>query len=108
MRSSIGSRLGGHLRTLRSGRGLTQEELAERSNLSVDAIRRLERGGFSPSLSTLGKLSGGLEISLSTLFSHLEPTRPQPVSQICDYLSHRNRNELDLAWRVVRALFEEE
>lgn len=108
MRDGLRRRFGDHVRTLRLSRSLTQESLAEKSDLSVDAIRRIERGAFSPSLDTLGKLSSGLEISLYTLFEDLERNKKgNGVGEICDYLEHRNRNELKLVWRVVRALFDE-
>jgi transcriptional regulator with XRE-family HTH domain len=107
MPSSLGRRLGDHVRGLRQGRGFTQDQLAERSDLSVDAIRRIERGAFSPSLDTLNKLSAGLQVSLSTLFGELERERSFPVSQICDYLANRKSQEIALVWRVVRAMFEE-
>ncbi len=57
------------IKDLRKVRGLTQEQLAERSGLSADTIRRAEHGDFSPSLKTIGKLARGLDLALSTLFS---------------------------------------
>lgn len=104
---SVGERFGAHVRKMRLGRGLTQEELAEQADLSVDAIRRIERGGFSPSLDTLRKLCTGLDISLRTLFQGFERERRDHVAEICDYLQGRNPREVQLAWRVVRAMFEE-
>jgi len=59
---------GKQIRTLRHERGLTQEELARRSSLSVDSVRRIEYGAFSPSLKTVRKLAAGLKISLKRLF----------------------------------------
>lgn len=59
---------GRHVRSLRVERGLTQEQLAERSGLAADTIGRLEQGGFAPSLETLRKLCAGLDILLSELF----------------------------------------
>ncbi len=104
---SLGERFGGHVRKLRLSRGLTQEDLAESSELSVDAIRRIERGAFSPSLDTLRKLCVGLDISLRTLFQGFERPRTDDVAEICDYLQGRNPREVQLAWRVVRAMFED-
>jgi len=98
---------GGHMRRLRISRKLTQEKLAERSELSVDAIRRIERGAFSPSLETLGKLATGLNMSLKTLFNGFERERPDHVAELCDYLSRRSGREVQLAWRVIYAMFEE-
>jgi transcriptional regulator with XRE-family HTH domain len=51
---------------------MTQEQLAERSGLSSDTIRRLKLADFSPSLDTLTKVSGGLRIDFSTLFVAFE------------------------------------
>ena len=104
---SLGRRFGAHVRTLREARRLTQEALAERSELSVDAIRRIERGGFSPSLNTLSALAHGLDVSLSTLFTTFERGRRDEVAEVADYLSARTAREVRVAWRVVRALFDE-
>src|SRR2546430_17678457 len=98
---------GEQLRKLRQKRSLQQEELAERCGMSVDAVRRLERGGFSPSLKTLQKLAVGLELSLGTLFDKLEKRLRSDVAEVCDYLARRDRRQVRLAWRVVRAMFED-
>jgi transcriptional regulator with XRE-family HTH domain len=107
MRVNVGRRFGTHLRTLRHARQLTQEELAERSSLSVDAVRRIERGAFSPSLETVNKLATGLDVSLRTLFNDFDRDRRDQIAELCDYLGKRSRNELRMVWRVMRAMFEE-
>jgi len=106
-REQLHNRFGNHLRDLRTARKLTQEQLAERSTLSVDAIRRIERGAFSPSLETLGKLSEGLDLSLKTLFHSFERERSDRVAELCDFLARRTGREVQLAWRVIRAMFED-
>jgi|SRR5215217_475781 len=100
-------KFGGHVRQLRNNRALTQEALAERCDLSVDAIRRIERGAFSPSLDTLGKLTTGLDVSLKTLFNGFEQERTEEVAEICDFLTSLSDPEVKLAWRVLQAMFEE-
>ncbi|MFE0640884.1 helix-turn-helix domain-containing protein [Streptomyces sp. NPDC058877] len=56
------------LRRLRRLAGLTQEELSERSNVSVDVIRQLEqRRKHSARLPTLHALANGLGVELTTL-----------------------------------------
>ncbi len=104
---SLGRRFGTHIRALREARHLTQEALAERSDLSVDAIRRIERGAFSPSLNTLEGLAKGLSVSLSTLFVGFDRGRRDDVAEVADYLATRNAREVRTVWRVVRALFDE-
>ncbi|MFI8515081.1 helix-turn-helix domain-containing protein [Streptomyces sp. NPDC085460] len=60
--------LGKTLRRLRRLAGLTQEELSERSHVSVDVIRQLEqRRKHSARLPTLHALANGLGVELTTL-----------------------------------------
>ncbi|MEI5103924.1 helix-turn-helix transcriptional regulator [Streptomyces sp. PmtG] len=60
--------LGHTLRRLRRLASLNQEELAERSNISVDVIRQLEQGRkHSARLPTLHALANGLGVELTTL-----------------------------------------
>lgn len=100
-------RFGQSVRKHRQRLALTQEALAERSDLSVDAIRRIEAGRFSPTLETLRKLSGGLEASLPTLFQAMGDERPDHIAEICDYLARRSGRELKIAWKVLRAMFDD-
>ncbi|MGQ0506862.1 MAG: helix-turn-helix domain-containing protein [Myxococcaceae bacterium] len=97
---------GAHLKRLRTSRKLTQEDLAERSGLAVDSIRRIERGVFSPSLDTLSKITQGLQISLRTLFDGVERNKSNVVQELCDFLSHRRSDELRIVERVIRALLD--
>jgi transcriptional regulator with XRE-family HTH domain len=57
--------LGGRVRELRRGRGLTLEELAERSGVSRAMISKVERGEKNPTLVVAAKLAEGLGITLS-------------------------------------------
>jgi transcriptional regulator with XRE-family HTH domain len=102
-----GARFGRHIRSLRRARGLTQERLAERSDLSCDAIRRIENGRLSPTLNTLCKLARGLELGLSTLFAGIESSGRPLAAEIADYLAGRTPKECELAWRLVRCLFDD-
>lgn len=53
------------LRAVRESKNLSQEKLAEFSNLDPVTIYRYESGAIEPSLSKLFKLCKGLEISVS-------------------------------------------
>ena len=59
--------LGAWVRGLRRERGLTLEELAERSGVSRAMISKVERGEKNPTLVVATKLAEGLEINLSRL-----------------------------------------
>ncbi len=97
---------GVHVRLLRRARGMTQDRLAERCDLSADTIRRLEHGAFSPSLDTLTKLCVGLQITRSTLFESFELGERDPIRELVDMLGTRKPNEIALAVRVVRTVLE--
>jgi len=60
-------RLGARVRELRRGRGLTLEELAERSRVSRAMISKLERGEKNPTLVVAAKLAEGFGVTLSQL-----------------------------------------
>ena len=61
-------RLGARLKGLRQARGLTLDQLAERSGVSRAMISRVERGESSPTAALLDRLCAGLGVLLSALF----------------------------------------
>ncbi|MBU1054525.1 MAG: helix-turn-helix transcriptional regulator [Proteobacteria bacterium] len=67
--TNIKKKFGAHLSQLRNKAGMTQAKLAEKTNLSVDLISRIERGERAPSLETIEKLSNALKIRLSELLN---------------------------------------
>ncbi len=76
----INERLARRLTALREERGLTIEELANRSGVSRAMISRIERVESSPTATVLNKLSIGLGTLLPNLFgpeSHAEPRLQQ-------------------------------
>lgn len=99
--------LGDHIKRLREVRRLTQDDLAERSGLAADTIRRLEHQDFSPSLRTLRKVCRGLDLSVATMFSSYElEALPDEISRLTTLLVGRPRRHLQLVERVVRVLLD--
>ena len=105
---TLRQKFGANIRQLRQSRNLTQEGLAKRCGLSVDAIRRIEWGSISPSLNTLSKLAQGLDISLRTLFTIFEQRRRDDLAELMDFLSKRSPKDSRLVARLVKTLFGEE
>lgn len=60
------------LRQLREERGLSQEQLAERADLNRSYLGEVERGRAVPSIVTVSKLAGALEIRLSSMIARCE------------------------------------
>jgi transcriptional regulator with XRE-family HTH domain len=67
--TTIKKTFGVHLFQLRNKAGMTQAKLAEKTNLSVDSISRIERGERAPSLESIEKISNALKIKSSELFN---------------------------------------
>jgi transcriptional regulator with XRE-family HTH domain len=71
--------IGKQIRKARGARGLTQEELARRANMSLNGLAQLEQGGRTdPHYSTLSKLATALDVSVTEL---LEEQRPLAVAR---------------------------
>ena len=61
--------IGERIKHYRKERGLTQKELAEKTNLSRSHIASIERNIYTPSISTLTEIANVLNIDSSILFS---------------------------------------
>ncbi len=59
--------VGTNIRALRTGAGLTLEQLAEKADLSWPYLSEIERGRENISLDKLARLAKALEVSLSKL-----------------------------------------
>jgi len=62
---------GGNVRHPRLKKGLTQEELAEKSVLDFRQIGFIERGEINPTLFTIQKIRKGLNYPVNHLFKGL-------------------------------------
>lgn len=61
--------LGQAIKSIRKDSRLTQEELAELANLSRSYVADIERGRYSPSMSTLEKIADALSITVADILS---------------------------------------
>ena len=83
MMSNLEEQIGRKIRDLRNQNGLTQEELADRTELTKGFISQLERGMTAPSVSTLEDIVTCLGSNLSDFFK--EESQPQVVYKEEDY-----------------------
>lgn len=77
-KEAISVDVGSRLRGLREERGVSMRALARRSGLSANALSMIERSLTSPSVSTLYKLAGALEVPITAFFRE-EPPRNKIV-----------------------------
>lgn len=76
-------RIGARIRALRTAAGLTIDELAQRSGVSRAMISRIERGESSATAQLLGRLTGGLDMTLARLFTP-EAADGSPLARLAD------------------------
>ena len=69
--------IGARLRMLRGGKGLSQGDIEERTGLMRCYLSRIENGHTVPSLETLERLAGALDVPLYQLF-YADTTDPAP------------------------------
>lgn len=66
--TSLREQFGQRLRALRLQRDLTQEQLAEAAEISVDFLSLVERGVNSPSFEVIERLAKSLKVAVKELF----------------------------------------
>ena len=67
--------VGERVRELRRGLDLTLERFAERADISIGMLSKIENGQTSPSLATLAGLAGAAGVPLTSLFRGLDEER---------------------------------
>jgi transcriptional regulator with XRE-family HTH domain len=63
---------GARLRELRHSRGMTQAQLAERAQVTVSYVGRLEAGGAAPGIDLVGRLASALGATAAELLPAAE------------------------------------
>lgn len=71
MENNFGYILGSNIRAERLRRHLTQEQLAEKLDMSINYVGKLERGVIIPSALVIFKLSKILRIDMNELFKEI-------------------------------------
>ena len=100
-RMNIEEEIGRKIRDLRNQNGLTQEELADRTELTKGFISQLERGLTAPSVSTLLDIVECLGTNLSDFFH--EEDNLQIVYRKEEYFEKEDENKNLITWLVSSA-----
>lgn len=98
-KTQLHQEIGTRLRSLRQARALSQEELAHRIGMSVDAVSNIERGITFTTLDTLAKIATALNVTLAEIFMSGTEGRPHLPSDLAPVVA-----QLSLQPEPVRAL----
>jgi transcriptional regulator with XRE-family HTH domain len=108
--SAIEKRIGGKITEIRLERKLTQPELAEKINVSVETISRMERGVTFPSLKTVEKISKTLDVPLKTFFDFDEfqskdKSFERELSKLIAFLRTLREEEITMIYKILKVVF---
>lgn len=81
---------GANVRNHRKSKNLTQEALAERVDVSMETIGKIERGAAAPTFATAQRIADALEVPVTTLFG--SQTDGLPQGDRGKLLGHINRS----------------
>lgn len=105
--SDLVEKVGERIRRLRKEKGLSQEQLAERSGLHTNYVGQVERGEKNLTLETLEKIVSGLDVSLEELFRFLGPMeRRDAMGEIVELLSERSREDQAMVLEVLKTVLD--
>ncbi len=83
--------IGKKIKKLRQEKGLTLQELSEKTGLSKGLISQIENEQVSPPISTLMKIANGLNVEISYFFEQDEPTEKITVVRKNERISSGRR-----------------
>ena len=103
----VSMNLSNNIVCFRKERGLTQEQLAEETELSLAVIQKLEAGRSGSRIETLIRIAVTLEVSLDSLTDISEADEKYRFQQEAAYLLFRDKtvNELKYVIAVVDSIF---
>ena len=94
------------IREKRNSQNLTQEELAEKVNLSTGMIGQLERGETMPSVENLDAIILELGIDPRSLFGDAPPSNTE-LAELYMIASRMNPDQQHLLLKIARAIWDD-
>jgi transcriptional regulator with XRE-family HTH domain len=107
MSSDLKQRIGQRVRALRESRGLTQEQLAEAIDRSVQTVSNIERGRRLATLDAIEGMAQSLNVPISDFFDEgrvTSPNRAGVEARIRDVVRDLNDLEAEVALHLVEGL----
>lgn len=99
-------KLGKRVAFFRVKAGLSQEKLAEQSDLSTQFIGQIERGIKNPTVKTMQKICGALNITLSEFFdeSDLDEDIDIATRRLVSQIVSRSEQEKVVIYQMLKLL----
>ena len=99
------SRVGLQIKVLRTNRSMSQAELAEAIDRSVDAVSAIERGKSLPNFDTLERLADVLQVPVKEFFDiedeDVSPKRAALITDINDMLRYMSDADVETSVALI-------
>lgn len=97
--------IGKRIKELRRKRGLSQEQLSERAEITPNYLSRVERGTENPTLDMFMKLANALEVEMWEMFDFGHSGSRRDLKSILNKIAgEADEERLMLAIKVLRAI----
>ena len=102
---TIKERFGRRVKNLRGIKEWTQEELAEKMDISLNYLSSIERGQENPTFDMLIKLSEALGVEMRELFDIEHEVTPERLRKMLNKLAGEvNEDKLKIAVRILEVV----
>ena len=104
--SELAKVVGQRIRNYRTGRGFSQEKLAELAGCHHTYIGQLERGEKNATIESIEKIATALDISMSRLFEGLGGVGdPRNIPLECyEFLASKPEREQEIIYEIVKKI----
>ena len=97
--------IGVRLKELRKGKGLSQEELAEKVQTSANYLSHIERGTKNPTLDMLIKIADSMGVELPELFNFKREMTPKELKEtLYKFVTELNDDKIKTAIKALKTL----
>ncbi|MFF2909777.1 helix-turn-helix domain-containing protein [Paenibacillus sp. NPDC057934] len=104
--SDLKVKIGERLRSFRTDKGLTQEELADRADVHFTYVGKLERGEVNFTIESIENIMNALELPLENIFRFIQPLseqeNDQTLSSIVNLVHNRNLEDQKKALELLK------
>lgn len=97
--------IGNRIKELRKKKGLSQEQLSEKAEITPNYLSRVERGTENPTLNMLIRLANALEVEMWEMFDFGHRGSRRDLKSILNKVAgEANEEQLRLMVKVLRAI----
>lgn len=103
---NVNEQIGQRIKEIRKVKGLTQETLSEKAEISARYLSRLEVGQQSASIETLARIAHALEVELRDLFEFGHQATSQEIrANLRKMIQETDEERLRMIFKVWQAIF---